>query len=109
MLADTPLQLPYVSQDVYHVYYSYASIAPSEEERNKLLSYLLERGIGAFAMYPALVPMQGAYADMGHREADFPVAASYARRVLNFPMFETLREDEVRQTAETILAYYDRA
>ncbi len=109
MLAGTPLQLPYVAPDVYHVYYSYASIAPSEEERNRLLSYLLERGIGAFAMYPALVPMQAAYADMGHKETDFPVAASYARRVLNLPMFETLREDEVRQTAETILAYYDRA
>ena len=109
MLAETPLQLPYVAKDVYHVYYSYATIAPSEEERNRLLSYLLERGIGAFAMYPALVPLQRAYADLGHKEGDFPVSASYARRVLNLPMFETLREDEVRKTAETILAYYDRA
>ncbi len=109
MLAETPLQLPYVAKDVYHVYYSYATIAPSEEERNRLLSHLLERGIGAFAMYPALVPLQRAYADLGHKEGDFPVSASYARRVLNLPMFETLREDEVRKTAETILVYYDRA
>lgn len=108
MLTDTPLQLPYVEDDVYHVYYSYATIVPSEEERKELISYLLERGIGIFSMYPALVPLQGAYQDMGYSEEDFPVSASYARRVMNLPMFETLREDEVRRTAETILAFYDR-
>jgi len=108
MLAETPLQLPYVEDDVYHVYYSYATIVPSEEERVELISYLLERGIGIFAMYPALVPLQGAYQDMGYSEEDFPVSASYARRVMNLPMFETLREDEVRRAAETILAFYDR-
>jgi dTDP-4-amino-4,6-dideoxygalactose transaminase len=109
MLAETPLQLPFVADYAYHVFYSYATIAPSEEERNKLLAYLLERGIGGFAMYPAIVPLQGAYVHLGHKEEDFPVASSYARRVLNLPMFETLREDEARKTAEAILAYYDRA
>lgn len=109
MLADTPLQLPYVADDVYHVYYSYATIAPSEEERTALMQFLWERGIGVFAMYPALVPLQGAYQDLGYTEADFPVSASYARRVMNLPMFETLREDEVRRAAETVLAFYDRA
>jgi dTDP-4-amino-4,6-dideoxygalactose transaminase len=36
------------------------------------------------------------------------VSAGYARRVVNLPMFETLREDEVIRTAEAILAFYDR-
>jgi len=109
MLAGTPLQLPYVAEDVYHVYYSYATIVASEEERTQLMQHLWERGIGAFAMYPALVPLQGAYQDLGYSEADFPVSASYARRVMNLPLFETLREDEVRRAAETVLAFYDRA
>jgi len=59
-------------------------------------------------MYPILVPLQGAYDDLGYSEADFPIGASYANRVLNLPMFETLREDEAVTTAEAILAYYDR-
>jgi dTDP-4-amino-4,6-dideoxygalactose transaminase len=109
MLKETPLQLPYVEDDVYHVYYSYATIVPSEEERTELMSYLLERGIGVFAMYPALVPLQGAYQELGYSEADFPVSAGYARRVMNLPMFETLSEDEVRRAAEAILSFYDRA
>lgn len=109
MLAETPLQLPYVEDDVYHVYYSYATIVPSERERYELMKHCLERGIGVFAMYPALVPLQGAYREMDYSEADFPVAAGYARRVMNLPMFETLTEDEVIRAAETILAFYDRA
>jgi dTDP-4-amino-4,6-dideoxygalactose transaminase len=109
MLADTPLQLPFVADYCHHVYYSYATITPNEEERKNLLIHLAEHDIGAFAMYPILVPLQGAYEDLGYSEADFPVGVSYANRVLNLPMFETLREDEAVTTAEAILAYYDRA
>ncbi|MBF8284052.1 MAG: hypothetical protein HW378_2967 [Anaerolineales bacterium] len=109
MLKDTPLTLPHVADYAHHVYYSYATLAPGEDERRELMLYLADRGIGTFAMYPTLVPLQGAYAHLGYREEDFPVSAPYARRVLNLPMFETLREDEVRQTAEAILAFYDRA
>jgi len=109
MLADTPLQLPYVADYCHHVYYSYATIAPTEEERKNLLIYLSDHDIGGFAMYPIMVPMQGAYDHLGYKESDFPVGGPYARRVLNLPMFETLREEEAVQTAEAILAYYDRA
>ncbi len=109
MLADTPLQLPYVADYAHHVYYSYATITPSEEERKNLLIYLAEHDIGGFAMYPILVPLQGAYEYLGYSESDFPIGAPYANRVLNLPMFETLREDEAVATAEAILAYYDRA
>jgi len=109
MLRPTPLTLPFVAEYAHHVYYSYATLAPSEAERRELMLYLADRGIGTFAMYPTLVPLQGAYADLGYGEADFPISAPYARRVLNLPMFETLREDEVRRTAEAILAFYDRA
>jgi dTDP-4-amino-4,6-dideoxygalactose transaminase len=108
-LKDTPLTLPHVADYAHHVYYSYATLAPSEDERRELMLFLADRGIGTFAMYPTLVPLQGAYAHLGYHEEDFPVSAPYARRVLNLPMFETLREDEVRKTAEAILAFYDRA
>ncbi len=109
MLKDTPLQLPYVADYCHHVYYSYATMAPSEEERKNLLIHLANHDVGGFAMYPILVPMQGAYEELGYSEADFPIGAPYARRVLNLPVFETMREDEARQTAAAVLAYYDRA
>jgi dTDP-4-amino-4,6-dideoxygalactose transaminase len=70
--------------------------------------YLADQGIGSFAMYPMLVPLQPAYAHLGYSEADFPVSAPYARRVLNLPMFETLREDEAQRTCEAILSFYNK-
>ena len=109
LLRDTPLTLPHVADYAHHVYYSYAALAPSEAERRELMQFLADRGVGTFAMYPTLVPLQGAYAHLGLQESDFPISAPYARRVLNLPMFETLREDEVRQMAAAILAFYDRA
>ncbi len=108
-LKETPLTLPHVADYAHHVYYSYATLAPSEAERLQLMTHLADRGIGSFAMYPTLVPLQGAYAHLGLTEADFPISAPVARRVLNLPMFETLREDEVRRVAEAVLAFYDRA
>ena len=108
MLKDTPLQLPYVADYCHHVYYSYATITPDEEERKKLLMFMNEHEIGAFAMYPIMVPMQGAYEDLNYNRSEFPVGSEYANRVFNLPMFETLREDEAREVARTILAYYDQ-
>jgi dTDP-4-amino-4,6-dideoxygalactose transaminase len=109
MLADTPLTLPYVADYARHVYYSYATLAPSEAERLELMSFMAEHGIGTFAMYPILVPLQKAYAELGYKEADFPISGPYARRLLNLPVNEMLREDEVRRVAEAVLAFYDRA
>ncbi len=109
MLKDTPLQLPYVADYCHHVYYSYATVAPSEEERKNLLIHLANHDIGGFAMYPILVPMQGAYEFLDYKEEDFPVGAPFVRRVLNLPVFENFREDEAIETAKAILAYYDRA
>ncbi len=106
VLASTPLELPFVAGYAHHVYYSYATLAPSEAERRELMMFLAEKRIGTFAMYPMLVPLQDAYRDLGYREEDFPVSGPYARRVLNLPMFETLREDEVKRTAEAILDFY---
>ncbi len=106
VLARTPLALPYVADYAYHVYYSYATLAPSETERRELMNFLADQGIGSFAMYPTLVPLQGAYEHLGLGEEQFPVSGPYARRVLNLPMFETLREPEVKRTAEAILAFF---
>jgi dTDP-4-amino-4,6-dideoxygalactose transaminase len=109
LLTGTPLVLPCEADYATHVYYSYAVLVPSQQERLALMEFMADRGIGSFAMYPDLVPMQGAYRHLGYQEEDFPVSAANARRVLNLPIFETLREDEVRRVCDAILAFYDRA
>ena len=81
MLKGTPLVLPYEADYCHHVYYSYVIVTPSAEERKNLLIHLADNDIGAFAMYPILVPMQHAYESLGYSEQDFPVGADYANRI----------------------------
>ncbi len=76
------------------------------EERDDLMNFLADHDVGSFAMYPTPVPLLPCYEHLGYTAEDFPIAASYANRVVNLPMFPHLREDEVRTAAETVVAFY---
>lgn len=107
ILAAAPVVRPYVAPYAYHVYYSYAILVEADE-RDDLMNFLADHDVGSFAMYPTPVPLLPCYAHLGYTAEDFPVAASYANRVVNLPMFPHLREDEVRTAAETVVAFYRR-
>ncbi|HEC23311.1 MAG TPA: DegT/DnrJ/EryC1/StrS family aminotransferase [Chloroflexi bacterium] len=105
ILAEAPVVRPYVAPYAYHVYYSYAILVEADE-RDDLMNFLADHDVGSFAMYPTPVPLLPCYADLGYRPEDIPIAASYADRVVNLPMFPHLREDEVRTAAETVCEFY---
>jgi len=107
MLAGAPVVLPYVAPEAHHVYYSYA-ILVKKEEREELMSFLADRDVGSFAIYPTPVPLLPCYTDLSYRPQDVPVAAEYADRVVNLPIFPQLREDEVRTAAQAVLDFYKR-
>lgn len=107
ILAAAPVVRPYVAPYAYHVYYSYAILVEAEE-RDDLMNFLADHDVGSFAMYPTPVPLLPCYAHLGYTAEDFPIAASYANRVVNLPMFPHLREDEVRTAAETVVAFYQQ-
>jgi dTDP-4-amino-4,6-dideoxygalactose transaminase len=107
MLTGLPIELPYEAPYAKHVYYSYATMV-DEEDRLPLMAFLMDHGVGSFAMYETMVPMQPCYEYLGYKEEDFPVAGPNARRVHNLPMFPEMREDEARRVAETIRAFYEQ-
>ena len=103
LLAGLPVHTPSTLDDAFHVYYQYTIRAP---HRDELMSFLAERGIGSQDMYPIEVPYQPAYAHLGHKEGDFPVADAQVREILCLPMFPELTEAEVRQVADAIREFY---
>ncbi len=105
ILNDAPVVRPYAAPYAHHVYYSYA-ILVKQEERNDLMGFLADRGVGSFAMYPTPVPLLPAYADLRYKPEDIPVSAEYADRVVNLPIFPQLREDEVRAAAQAVVDFY---
>lgn len=105
ILADAPVVIPYVAPEAHHVYYSYA-ILVEKEERDDLMNFLANRDVGSFAMYPTPVPLLPCYADLNYKPEDIPIAAEYAERVVNLPMFPQLREEEVRTAARAVVDFY---
>ena len=105
LLADLPLVTPREVGDVRHVYYQYTIRTP---HRDALMAYLAERGIGSQDMYPLQVPYQPAYRHLGYHEGDFPVADAHVKEILCLPMFPELTEEEVREVAGTIRAFFAR-
>ncbi|MGQ9683239.1 MAG: DegT/DnrJ/EryC1/StrS family aminotransferase [Anaerolineae bacterium] len=103
LLAGTPVVRPQARGDVRHVYYVYTIRTPRREE---LIQFLADRGIGAWPMYPLEVPYQPAYAHLGHKMGDFPVADGHVSEILCLPMYPELTEDEVRKVAAAVREFF---
>lgn len=107
LLQPLGIRTPHLSPERTHVYYLYTIRVPNSE-RNALAEFLQARGIGTQVIYPQLVPFQNAYALLGYRAGDFPVAEKLRDELLCLPMFPELTEPEVHAVASTIAAFYDR-
>jgi dTDP-4-amino-4,6-dideoxygalactose transaminase len=70
--------------DVWHLY------VVRVDERDRVLGGLTEAGIGAGIHYPTPVHLTEAYAHLGYRLGQFPVAERAAGRILSLPMFPHL-------------------
>jgi dTDP-4-amino-4,6-dideoxygalactose transaminase len=73
-------------------------------ERDRVLKALHEAGIGAGIHYPIPVHLQGAYAHLGHREGDFPVAERLAKEILSLPLFPEITEAQQQRVVDALKA-----
>jgi len=71
-------------------------------ERDRVLAELSRAGIGAGIHYPTPVHLTGAYADLGGRRGQFPVAEAAAECILSLPMFPHLRPDQQERVADAL-------
>jgi dTDP-4-amino-4,6-dideoxygalactose transaminase len=83
-----PVEAPYAGH-IYHVY------AVRVANRDAVLKALGDRGIGCGIHYPVPVHLQNAYADLGHKRGDFPVAEACADSFLSLPMFPELTDAQI--------------
>lgn len=64
------------------------------EERDRLMNYLNEKGIGTIIHYPIPPHLSEAYRYLGKREGDLPVTEHYANTVLSLPMYNGMTDEE---------------
>jgi dTDP-4-amino-4,6-dideoxygalactose transaminase len=95
------LQLPSVTQPSMHVWHLFVVLVRGND-RDVLQKELAERGVATGVHYPTPVPFQPAYAHLGHKAGDFPVAEDVMRRCLSLPMFAEMTDEQIVATASAI-------
>ncbi|MDR7417426.1 MAG: DegT/DnrJ/EryC1/StrS family aminotransferase [Armatimonadota bacterium] len=106
LLTGLPVVTPKTAPSNTHVFYLYTIRA---ERRDALMAHLKARGIGTQIIYPIPVPFQAAYASLGYRSGQFPVAEAAATEILCLPIFPELTEAEVRDIASAVREFYQGA
>ena len=68
---------------------------------------LRERGIGTGRHYPDPVHLTEAYAHLGYRRGDFPVAEALSRECLSLPIFPGIDEAQLAAVVDGVRSYFD--
>jgi len=72
------------------------------EERDRLETYLNEKGIGTNKHYPIPIHLQECYKDLGYKKGDFPIAEEISRTELSIPMYYGMTDDEITYVIESV-------
>jgi dTDP-4-amino-4,6-dideoxygalactose transaminase len=75
------------------------------ENKDTFVKYLADHQISAAFHYPVPCHLQKAYASLGHKKGDFPIAEYLAEHCVSLPMFAELTNEEVNKVIETINQY----
>lgn len=76
-----------------------------QSNRDHLQQYLTDAGIGTVIHYPIPPHLQGAYATMGKRGGDFPIAEAIAAEVLSLPIGPQTTKEDVAQVCAALSAW----
>ncbi|MBM4311007.1 MAG: DegT/DnrJ/EryC1/StrS family aminotransferase [Deltaproteobacteria bacterium] len=95
------IKLPALAADSTHIYHLFVIQVP--DRRDEILQELAAREIYCGIHYPIPLHLQQAYAYLGYRNGDFPVAESAAQRILSLPMFPEITDQQIDQVSETLI------
>lgn len=97
----TPVTNP-GSTHVYHLY------VVRTEQRNDLMKYLGEKGIGTMIHYPVPPHLQKAYSYMGYNRGSFPVAEQLADTSMSLPVWPGMTREQTDYTVGAIQAFFNK-
>jgi dTDP-4-amino-4,6-dideoxygalactose transaminase len=91
---------PEGSDPVWHLY------VVRTGDPDALAEFLAQRGIGTGRHYPEPPHLSSAYAWLGYKQGDFPVAETVCRQGLSLPMFPGLTERQVEAVVEAVRDFF---
>lgn len=93
------IALPTEKAGAKHSYYVYVIRVGN---RDAVMEEMKARGCGCAIHYPLPLHLQPAFASLGGREGQHPVAEEYARQIVSIPMFPELTTEQVDEAAGII-------
>lgn len=91
--------LPATREGCEHVYHQFVIRC---KERDALIKYLDENGIGTIIHYPVPPHLSKAYAYLGYRKGELPVTEQYADEVLSIPMYNGITVSEQERVIDAL-------
>jgi dTDP-4-amino-4,6-dideoxygalactose transaminase len=102
-LADLPVQFQAWQDSEEHVFHQFPIRTPC---RDRLLEYLLEKGVDAVIRYPVPIHLQPAFSGFGWKPGQFPVAEALARELVCLPIRPNLTMSEVEYVSDCMRAFF---
>jgi dTDP-4-amino-4,6-dideoxygalactose transaminase len=90
-----PREEPYAEAN-YHLF------VVRHPRRDALMAALKERGVGTLIHYPIPLHVQPAFAHLGRRAGDFPVAEQAAGEILSLPLYPEMTDAQVGRVAAAV-------
>jgi len=98
-LVELPVRLPNEKPHVRHVNHLFVVRV---RDRGAVMKALLEKGVDCGIHYPIPLHLSGAYASLGYKRGDFPVAEAAADEILSLPMYPELTDDLIDYVVEAL-------
>ncbi len=99
-LSKLPVTIPIMNlDDRISCWHQYTLLCDQKED---LIQYLGEKGIGAGNFYPIPLHRQLAFEDLKYQEGSLPIVEEVCKKTVCLPIFPELHDDEVEYIAETI-------
>jgi dTDP-4-amino-4,6-dideoxygalactose transaminase len=98
-IKNSKIILPTVMENADTVWHQYVI---RTKDRDALLQYLKEHGIGTIIHYPIPPHLSEAYRYLGYKKGDFPITEEYADTILSLPMYNGLSYEEQSKVIEVL-------
>lgn len=83
--------LPAIREGATHIWHQFVV---RSEERDELIKYLDEKGVGTIIHYPIPPHLSEAYRYLNLHEGSLPITEKYAKTVLSLPLYNGMTEEE---------------
>jgi dTDP-4-amino-4,6-dideoxygalactose transaminase len=96
--------LPAEPANMRHIYNQFVI---RSGRRDELMEYLKQHKIGTEVYYPVPMHRQECFAELGHKENDFPASECAAAETLALPIYPELTEEHLSSVVNAVTEFYE--